>query len=175
MPLRFNSNQLGKFSDKIASRSSIVARLQAPLRASIATRLLQRDLVRKTPKPRTSSSPRFIWSRDKAAQDRARRWWFAAIARGEIPTNGQNYQRTGQLQRAWKIEVTRKGTTLTLIAANNNRGAVYVYGDYGRPQIPGHRATGWPNGPQTFERIADDIAKDGIIQLGKDAIFGGDT
>lgn len=104
---------------------------------------LFRDLVNDTPPARTKASPKFIWSRNKAANKRARGWWFANIAKGNINTNGSNYVRTGGLQKRWRVyfNVTTNDATITL--ENRSRGAKYVYGNKERPQIPGHKTTGW--------------------------------
>lgn len=106
---------------------------------------LVRDLAENTPPARTPSSPTFVWSRNKAANARARRWWFANIKKGNIRTDGHNYIRSGKLQQAWTIRAIVQQGKATITVENPSRGASYVYGDENRAQIPGHATTGWPS------------------------------
>lgn len=107
--------------------------------------LLIDKLVNETPPRRTPSSPKFVWSRGKRANNRARRWWFAAIARGEIRTDGHNYIRSGTLQKKWRVYAKVTTDAVTIQVINRGKGAKFVYGNRERPQIPGHRVTGWPS------------------------------
>lgn len=79
----------------------------------------------------------FIWSYDPAKQNRARRWYFANKAKGNI---GGRYQRTGGLGKAWetKAVITPLAGEIELI--NTSPAATYVYGPL---QVPSHYLTGW--------------------------------
>lgn len=100
----------------------------------------------------------FIWSYDPAKQARARRWYFAnMVPKG---STGGRYQRTGALERAWKIavRVTPEGGAVEV--SNASPGAIYVVGDY---QVPSHYLTGWPTVEDaTLEAVG--VLEDGLIE-----------
>ena len=105
--------------------------------------VLIKRLVEETPSPRGSG--KFVWSRKSAANERARRWWFANVNSGEIDTDGSHYRRTGKMQKQWRVYGKVRTNSAELEVINRNPGAKYVYGNAERPQIPGHRDTGWPS------------------------------
>jgi hypothetical protein len=102
--------------------------------------------------PGPVASPWDGWSVDAAAHERARRWWFAAVDRGEVATDGRHYKRSGKMERGWFLEVSRDGADTRLDVGNREPGAIHVYGSLNmrsqgeaeRWQIPGHRKTRWP-------------------------------
>jgi len=99
--------------------------------------------VRRTP-ARFPTHP-FIWSFDAAAQGRARRWWFAAIA-GKIPgvtiqTSGGRYRRTGKGPKGITIVFDRPEGSIS-IEVKSRRFFLYVVGPR---QVPSHARTPWPN------------------------------
>lgn len=90
----------------------------------------------------------FVWSYNKAANDRARRWWFMAIDKGLVRTDGVRYVRSGELGESWEMIYDASNGTITFF--NSADGAGYVIGDR---QIPGHRRTGW----QQIDMMLDDL------------------
>jgi hypothetical protein len=99
--------------------------------------------------PGTPASP-FVWSNNKEANDRARRWWFWAISAGDVRTDGRHYIRTEQLVNGWSIEILSEGETTRVKLENPSSVLPLVQGSLaqnisqaGRFQIPGHRNTGW--------------------------------
>lgn len=111
-------------------------------------------LFREYPRPRDNS--RFVWSKDRQANKRARGWWFANLRKGTIPTDGKHYRRSGKLGRAWQVrlDLSSSATSIDLVILNNarddNNKARYrwVTGTFDKArgkrwQIIGHRRTGW--------------------------------
>lgn len=99
--------------------------------------------VKRTPS-RFPTHP-FIWSFDAAAQGRARRWWFAAIA-GKIPgvriqTSGGRYRRTGKGPKGITVVFDRPEGTIAIEVESAGFG-LYVVGPR---QVPSHARTPWPN------------------------------
>lgn len=99
--------------------------------------------VKRTPS-RFPAHP-FIWSFDKAAQGRARRWWFAAIA-GKIPgvsiqTAGGRYRRTGKGPKGITVVFDRPDGSIS-IEVKSTRFGIYVVSPR---QVPSHKRTGWPD------------------------------
>jgi hypothetical protein len=102
-----------------------------------------RRRVRRTPS-RFPTHP-FIWSFDAAAQARARRWWFAAIA-GRIPgvkiqTSGGRYKRTGRGPKSIMVIFDRKDGIIAIEVPASGFGLYTV----GPKQVPSHARTPWPN------------------------------
>lgn len=82
------------------------------------------------------------WSTNKAADARARGWWFAHFPKGR--------QRTGKTNKAWVLVARKTGRRTSLALENNSQGARYTFSFAknvkprgGRPN-PGHIRTGWP-------------------------------
>jgi hypothetical protein len=97
----------------------------------------------------------FIWSKVKAAQARARRWWFAAIA-GRIPgvrieTSGGRYKRQSDKIDAGAMVDDKKGIITIEIPGGN-------FGDYvtGPKQVPSHKRTPWPRIDQEAEAYIEE-------------------
>lgn len=95
----------------------------------------------------------FVWSRDPQANARARRWYFGAIARGEIPTDGERYLRSGKLGESFTITVVDNQGAIESVFGSSANSASYVVGnaDGSLQQIPGHDTTGW----WQFQPLAD--------------------
>jgi hypothetical protein len=91
----------------------------------IVERRLDR-IVAEVPPPRDST--KFVWSFNRAANLRARRWWFAAIKRGEVNTDGRHYVRSGTIPNSWQTEIALSGDTILLTIFNPAPGSEYVYG-----------------------------------------------
>ena len=94
----------------------------------------------------------FIWSPDPAADARARRYYFAAIRRGEIATDGEHYIRTGGYGESWQMTFGNSGSAFVIRIFSTMPGSIYVGGSLNQRsvnearewQIPGHTTTGWP-------------------------------
>lgn len=110
--------------------------------------------------PRPSVHP-FRWSYDDAANERARRWYFAAIRRGEIPTDGTRYKRSGRFGKSWDSVVQETGDSVDAVLGTKFDKASYVVGnaDGTLNQIPGHKRTGWYEFQPIGERWADDVVR----------------
>lgn len=85
------------------------------------------------------------------ATARSRRWYFANVRAGNIPTDGRGYVRSGALGQAWRVLVDRRQNEGFLTVKNVASSAIYVFGNR---QVPGHRNTGW--GAQ-FERANHEV------------------
>jgi hypothetical protein len=94
--------------------------------------------------PRPAVHP-FVWSLNPAANERARRWYFAAVKRGEIPTDGTRYVRTGRLNASFDIATEQSDDGFSAVFGTDFDKASYVVGDMtgNLEQVPGHRTTGW--------------------------------
>jgi hypothetical protein len=108
--------------------------------------------------PSRAASLPFVWSRNKEKNEKARRWYFAAIRRGEIPTSGGRYQRTGEYAKSWTGKLLKDGTTRTIRISNSYPAAKWIGGSFDRNrdfQIPGHKKTGWARSADTFDFYAE--------------------
>lgn len=133
-------------------------------------RLLDKTLVNNTPPKRGPGSPRFVWSNNRAANERARRWWFANA--DKFPSRNGYYARTGKLQRAWRVDVVLERGRVLIRAVNDNRGASYVYGRPRVQQVPGHKRTGWPYAPDKLAE-ARNLLNQRIRDLGQEIVGRG--
>lgn len=108
------------------------------------------------PGPSQHGGGRGAWSTDPAADNRARRWWFANYPAGR--------PRTGGLMRAWVFTV--RGNRLSL--ENTSPAGKYVLSMARQPRArggrpnPGHIRTGWPQetrrvAQQVMAQVADDV------------------
>lgn len=109
--------------------------------------------------PRQAVHP-FVWSNDPAANERARRWYFAAIKRGDIPTDGTRYIRSGKFGNSFDIVAMRDGDDVIATFGSSASAASYIVGnaDGSLQQIPGHRRTGW----YEFDLLAEVWAEERI-------------
>jgi len=103
--------------------------------------------------PRDDS--RFVWSFNRAANARARRWWFWAIAQGIVQTAGGHYRRTNKIAESWEFFATTSPDGIEIIANNDAPGSEFLYGSQSRRQVPGHRSTGWLNLDETITLIGE--------------------
>ena len=117
------------------------------------------DAMQATPRP--SVHP-FVWSLNPEKQQRARRYYFAAIARGEIPTDGTRYRRSGRYGKSFDAGVQEHKDSIDAVLGSDFDKASYVAGneDSSIKQIPGHVKTGW----QAFRPIAASWSDD-VVQV----------
>lgn len=118
--------------------------------------------LRSTPPPRGSEV--FVWSTNSEANRRAQRWYFAAVARGDIDTAGGRYIRSGKLSDGWIFTQSSSGGAIAVIVENNSPGSRWVYGslaqDGAKYQIPGHKRTGWQIAKDTVDFWMDALTED---------------
>ncbi len=100
--------------------------------------------------PRRQSLKPFRWSKNKQANDRARRWFFANYPEG--------YERTGALGKAWDVRMSITRAGLDLLVGNTADVAGRVYGSSEGGQIPGHSDTGWFDADAEVTELADEAA-----------------
>lgn len=95
--------------------------------------------------PRTGAT--FVWSRNKKQNDKARRWWFAQVKAGRIPTANGRYKRSGKLGRSFKATFKANPKSVQIDITTDYPNYKYVVGEFGvggeKAQIVGHRQTGW--------------------------------
>jgi hypothetical protein len=111
----------------------------------------------------------FIWSKLKAAQNRARRWWFAAIA-GKIPgvrieTQGGRYKRKSD-----KIDAGAEVDPKTGIVTIEIPAGAFGTWVTGPKQVPSHKQTPWPRIDKEAEEYTEeviDVAADTWFNLGE--------
>lgn len=94
--------------------------------------------------PRLPSLP-FKWSNDPAADNRARRWYFANKVKGR---KGGRYKRTGALGRSWQFIMETSNFAGTYRIQSLTRAAIFVQGNR---QVPSHRQTGWSRAREVVE------------------------
>ena len=109
-------------------------------------------------------SEKFVWSNDAEANARARRWWFANLRKGNIPTDGRHYKRQGRPGMGWDIEVDRDGDNIVIRIFNKWEKSWTVYGrllvNVKRPPIPGHARTGCQAASPKLQQIFSDMTRD---------------
>ena len=117
---------------------------------------LNREFQRRIPKPRH----KFIWSLNPEAQRRAQKWWFWALNRGLIPTGNNRYDRSGTLQRSWKLDSRIEDYFASITLSNKRIGAEFVVG--GR-QVPSHERSGYPRieklAEESGQRLSNEVVK----------------
>lgn len=89
--------------------------------------------VRPSPRP-------FIWSLDKAANERGRRGYFARVKSGQIKTANGRYIRTGKMKKSAFVDVNLRQLTGLISMGFRGEGAQGADYVYGLRQIPGHKA-----------------------------------
>jgi hypothetical protein len=109
--------------------------------------------IRDLEPPPAKASP-YVWSLNKDANDRARKWYFRQLALGKIPTDGQRYQRTGAMLDAFEITTLFSNNAIGLEVVNSAPGVDYVMGER---QIYGHKQTGWPKFEVIDEQFSDHL------------------
>lgn len=75
------------------------------------------------------------------ATDKSRRWYFANKVRSG--GKGGEYARTGDLGKAWIVQIDRRSKDSFITIRNTDPAAGFVYGSGSQRQVPGHAATGW--------------------------------
>jgi len=95
--------------------------------------------------PPARDDTKFVWSLNRSANARARRWWFWQLSQGNINTDGQHYIRSGVIPNSWQTEIAIAGSEVTLTIFNPAKGSEFVYGSPEQTQVPGHATTGWIN------------------------------
>jgi hypothetical protein len=101
----------------------------------------------------------FKWSKNREAQGRASRWYFAAVAGKipgvRIPTSGGRYKRQNKLLEKLKIRFNRKERTITAEGLGKEDEAwSYVIGPR---QVPSHKRTGWKRVDKELDRAAGEF------------------
>jgi hypothetical protein len=120
------------------------------------------DDLRYTPgaaKNGLNSGQPFVWSTNKVANDRARKWFFANYPQG--------YTRTGEFARGWQITFNEGLNNISMSVSNSLPAAGYIVGNVrtGAGQIPGHARTGHALVYKTI-----DFWSDAAIAVATDAI-----
>lgn len=107
--------------------------------------------------PRPAVHP-FRWSLDPQKQAKARRWYFAAIKRGEINTNGSHYVRSGKYKKSFNVAVQPSSDGIDAVFGSNFNKASFIAGNEDRTlkQIPGHETTGWNEFAPVADKWVDD-------------------
>lgn len=147
--VRFDATPLYDFGTFARDFENVVDSIAEETHQAIAPKLLSELQYY----PRAATLP-FVWSRNAKSNERARRYYFAAVRRGEIPTSGGRYQRTNQYAKSWRVDLQKSGGLRTISARTNYPGAKFVGGSFDRRrdfQIPGHQTTGWPRSIETVD------------------------
>jgi len=105
----------------------------------------------------------FVWSTDATKNARARRYYFAAVRRGAIPTQGGRYARTGAYGRSWFLAQQVESGAFALRVGTTYPAARFIGGALNQRsvreavawQIPGHATTGWPRQVETVDYWLD--------------------
>lgn len=98
--------------------------------------------------PPARGNDTYVWSRNKTLNDKARAWWFANLAEGNIPTDGRHYLRQGGLEKSLRIEVDIENEVVVIRIVNTYDKSRYVVGTLNArgadTRNPSHAKTGWP-------------------------------
>ena len=98
------------------------------------------------------------------ATAKSKRWYFWAVRTGKIKTSNGRYQRTGDLGRAWKVDIFFGDGAVGMSVANKRKEVKWVTG---KRQVPGH-ALIWPKHEQTIDfwrKAALDVGDATIAKL----------
>lgn len=106
--------------------------------------------------PTNKPSSPFVWSTNRSKNEKARRWWFAAVDDNRVETDGSHYVRSNELAKGWEITSfsdpkSSEFEIAILARGSTNRGGFkhkWVVGtfdqrDGAKWQIRGHQRTGW--------------------------------
>lgn len=99
------------------------------------------------------------------ATAKSRRWYFWAVRTGLIKTSNERYQRTGDLARAWKVDIVFGDGAVALSVGNKRKEVKWVTG---KRMVPGHKTTGWPKHEETiqfWQKAASETADNVISRL----------
>lgn len=160
------------FADDVVK--TVIADLKnAPrkLQQAAATRIkaiVERDIQPLRNEPPQSSLP-FIWSRNPAAQARARRWYFANKVPKGKRKKGARYKRTHGLAQGWTVDVNAFRASL-LIAVSNPAVKAVKWAE-SIFQTPSHQASGWAQYEDVLLK-AEVHAEDALITTWYDTLLG---
>lgn len=128
-----------------------------------------------TAPPRDDS--KFIWSTDAVANRKAQSWWFANLADGNIPTDGNHYLRQGKPPYGAMVRVEREANNrIVILVVQTNDRMKYVFGTLsatGRADTRNvtHVRTGWnfakPDVDKASNEILVSLLDDVIARLGR--------
>lgn len=151
-----DTKQLDALARVFADVRDIVASTIEQVTADVAPSIL--DVARNYPRPAVHP---FVWSNDPIANRRAQRYYHAAIARGEISTNGSRYVRTNKFANGFDVRVEESSNSTDAVLGNNFDKSTYIVGsaDGSVNQIVGHDRTGW----NPFRNVAQQFEND-IVQ-----------
>jgi hypothetical protein len=123
--------------------------------------------LRSTPPPRGSEM--FIWSTNAEANRRAQRWYFAAVARGDVDTSGGHYIRSGKMAEGWIFTQSSSTGGIAVVVENDSPGSRWVYGslaqDGAKYQNPGHGRTGWQVAKETVDFWTEALIEDYLAAM----------
>lgn len=102
------------------------------------------------------NNPAHHWPEGEKGE-RARAWWFAALADGRVNEPGE-YERSGKYESSWKLEKLEKGDGYRL--RSTHAAAKWIAGDaYGEMQYHAHRGR-WPELRGTVEEVKKELPRD---------------
>lgn len=100
---------------------------------------------------------KFVWSGDRAANQRAQAWWFANVNSGRIPTDGKHYIRQQKPPRGGFVEIERTSEGFVLIVGNEWDKSNLIYGTLSPTnfdtRLIGHAQTGWQLAQPKYEAV----------------------
>lgn len=151
-----NTEQLNKYVAVFGDIQDVVTTAVELAVADASPSALQ--AARATPRPAVHP---FRWSYDPQKNAKARRYYHAAIARGEIRTDGSRYIRSGRHGKSFDTGVRETNNGVEAVFGSDFDKASYVVGneDGSIKQIPGHDRTGWTPFQQPAEQFVDDVVK----------------
>lgn len=96
-----------------------------------------------TAPPRGNS--KYIWSLDPEKDKAARGWWFWKVRKGEIPTDGKHYKRSGKPPYGVGVFLDSARRAILFQVVMRNPKMIYPFGALNGVDTrnPSHKVTGW--------------------------------
>lgn len=89
----------------------------------------------------------------------SRRKYFAMVAAGQVPSDGNAYARTGEIETSFEVEIASQFIENLIRILNRHPKAKYLYGPW---SVAGHRNTGWELRIPEARSI---LRKSGIVKI----------
>lgn len=131
------------FTEKIATILDLPKALEDKALSVSVTLESQLSQIYTTAAPRDNSE--FVWSLDPTKNKKAKGWWFHNLRKGNIPTDGRHYKRSGKPPYSVVLNVTEKRGAVSFQILMKKPKMRFVFGALNGidTRNPSHKRTGW--------------------------------
>lgn len=115
-----------------------------------------------------SAGPGPVSSPFEFGTPRSQRYWFVLVSTGQVETDGEHYTRSGDIERAFKVEATGDASGSLFKVFNSHPKARFVTSPWA---VAGHKNTGWPQLTYTAIALVRDKARSQLRGMWPRAIW----